>query len=276
MSTLDKLFDIDSEQSFSLIDHAIASLVEYCGHAHFDQEISLLIVREFLNNHFSQPDPGRQFMVGQVTFCSMLPMRSIPFKIIAVLGLNDGEFPRQRQPLGFDLMEYTASQLGDRSRRGDDRYLFLEALISARQSLYLSYQGRNIKNNKPKEASLVLKELMEYLTLGFTWQFNTTNLTLNADDNQLRQLPMQAFSDKNYLGKYNGFDDKWLKLKSPLIKTEQVKAQQSSSSELFIQQKSTDNLTETLNVEQLITFYQHPAKSFAQQNLILLGHKYAV
>ena len=269
LSTLDKLFDIDSEQSFSLIDHAIASLVEYCGHAHFDQEISLLIVREFLNNHFSQPDPGRQFMVGQVTFCSMLPMRSIPFKIIAVLGLNDGEFPRQRQPLGFDLMEYTASQLGDRSRRGDDRYLFLEALISARQSLYLSYQGRNIKNNKPKEASLVLKELMEYLTLGFTWQFNTTNLTLNSNDNQLRQLPMQAFSDKNYLGKYNGFDDKWLKLKSPLIKTEQVKAQQSSSSELFIQQKSTDNLTETLNVEQLITFYQHPAKSFAQQNLNL-------
>ena len=58
-------------------------------------------------------------MVGQVTFCSMLPMRSIPFKIIAVLGLNDGEFPRQRVPLGFDLMANTKALLGDRSRRGD-------------------------------------------------------------------------------------------------------------------------------------------------------------
>ena len=269
MTTLDNLFDIDSEQSFRLIDHAIASLVEYCGHAHFEQEISLLIVREFLNNHFSQPDPGRQFMVGQVTFCSMLPMRSIPFKIIAVLGLNDGEFPRQRQPLGFDLMEYTPSQLGDRSRRGDDRYLFLEALISARQSLYLSYQGRNIKNNKTKEASLVLKELMDYLTLGFSWQFNTANLTKGSGDNHLRQLPMQAFSDKNYQGKYNCFDDKWLKLKSALSRPEKMIEQHNSSIELFIEPKPSDSLIEALNVEQLIAFYQHPAKYFAQQQLNL-------
>ena len=269
LSTLDQLFDIDSEQSFSLIDHAIASLVEYCGHAHFEEEISLLIVREFLNNHFSQPDPGRQFMVGQVTFCSMLPMRSIPFKIIAVLGLNDGDFPRQRQPLGFDLMEYTPSQLGDRSRRGDDRYLFLEAIISARQSLYLSYQGRNIKNNKTKEASLVLKELMDYLTLGFSWEFNTANLTQNTDENHLRQLPMQAFSDKNYQGKYNCFDDKWLKLKSALGTHKQGIEQHNLLVELFIEQKPSDSLITELNVEQLIAFYQHPAKVFAQQQLNL-------
>ena len=273
LSIVDELFDIESEQSFSLIDQAIASLVEYCAQAHFDKEISLLIVREFLNNHFSLPDPGRQFMVGQVTFCSMLPMRSIPFKIIAVLGLNDGEFPRQRQPLGFDLMESTPSQLGDRSRRGDDRYLFLEALISARQSLYLSYQGRNIKTNKPKEASLVLKELMDYLTLGFSWQFNTTQSIESQDVNQLRQLPMQAFSDKNYQGKYNCFDDKWLKLKYPLTNlertTEYDNEQGSSSSELFINHGSSDNSIETLNVDQLISFYQHPAKMFAQQQLNL-------
>jgi len=55
---------------------------------------------------------------------------SIPFKVIAVLGLNDGEFPRQRQPLGFDLMTQAKARLGDRSRRGDDRYLFLEAIYA--------------------------------------------------------------------------------------------------------------------------------------------------
>ncbi len=268
LSLLDNLFDIESEQSFRLIDEAIASLVEYCGHAHFEQDISLLIVQDFLNNHFSQPDPGRQFMVGQVTFCSMLPMRSIPFKIIAILGLNDGKFPRQRQPLGFDLMECTPPQLGDRSRRGDDRYLFLEALISARQSLYLSYQGRNIKSNKPKEASLVLKELMDYLTLGFSWQFSTSNTDQHSPLNQLRQLPMQAFSDKNYQGKYNCFDDKWLKLKNPLIELEQGNEQYTSSSALFIEQELPDTLIE-LNVDQLIAFYQHPAKMFAQQQLNL-------
>lgn len=152
------------ENSMAIIEQAISALVEYCLHAHFDEKIDLAIVVDFLNSHFSQGDASRQFMVGQVTFCSMLPMRSIPFKVIAVLGLNDGEFPRQRQPLGFDLMAKNPVMLGDRSRRGDDRYLFLEAIISARHALYLSYQGRNIKNNNEKQPSLVLKELMDYLT----------------------------------------------------------------------------------------------------------------
>lgn len=272
LSIIDDLFDIEAETSFALIDHAISSLVEYCSHANFDDKIELLVIRDFLDNHFSQPDPGRQFMVGQVTFCSMLPMRSIPFKVIAVLGLNDGEFPRQRQPLGFDLMESTPAQLGDRSRRGDDRYLFLEALISARQSLYLSYQGRNIKTNSPKEASLVLKELMDYLTHGFSWQFE-------GEQSQLRQLPMQAFSDKNYQGKYKGFDEKWLKLKNPIdIKASETSEENESSSpsqmdDLHINKDNTDvPLTDevtSISAQQLIYFYQHPAKYFAQQQLNL-------
>ena len=76
------------ESSLEIIEQAISALVEYCSHAHFDEKIDLAIVVDFLNNHFSQGDSSRQFMVGQVTFCSMLPMRSIPFKVIAVLGLK--------------------------------------------------------------------------------------------------------------------------------------------------------------------------------------------
>jgi len=109
-------------------------------------------------------------------------MRSIPFKVIAVLGLNDGEFPRQRQALGFDLMSLSKAKLGDRSRRGDDRYLFLEAIISARNSLYLSYQGRNIKNNNEKQPSLVVKELMEYLAQGYGWQFSEEQVNSDTED----------------------------------------------------------------------------------------------
>jgi exodeoxyribonuclease V gamma subunit len=275
MNMVDELFDIQTDQAFSLINQALVSLVEYCHHAKFTDKISLLIVRDFLNNHFSQPDPGRQFMIGQVTFCSMLPMRSIPFKVIAILGLNDGEFPRQRQPLGFDLMEVTPPKLGDRSRRGDDRYLFLEAIISARKALYLSYQGRNIKNNSEKQASLVLKELMEYLELGFGWDFSldkSFDKTLdNASD--LRQLPMQAFSDKNYHGKYKGFDDKWLTLKNPLADISCVIANNDSgqNNDLLISAEEAIGNSDNLNIslDQMVRFYQHPVKAFAQQQLNL-------
>jgi len=218
LELLDNLFDLSQEDSFTTIIQAIESLVEYTEQANFEHLIELGIVREFLDNHFSQPDPGRQFMIGQVTFCSMLPMRSIPFKVVAILGLNDGEFPRQRTPLAFDLMAMSSFQLGDRSRRGDDRYLFLEAIISARQNLYLSYQGRNIKNNKEKQPSIVLKELMDYLSQSFHWQI------LTGTQENLRQLPMQPYSEKNYIGDYPSFDSKWLFFSEKLKNNQSIKA----------------------------------------------------
>jgi exodeoxyribonuclease V gamma subunit len=267
------------ENSLTIIEHAISSLVEYCTHAHFHEKIDLPIVVDFLNNHFSQGDASRQFMIGQVTFCSMLPMRSIPFKIIAVLGLNDGEFPRQRQPLGFDLMAQSPAMLGDRSRRGDDRYLFLEAIISAREALYLSYQGRNIKNNNEKQPSLVLKELMDYLTQGYGWMFSQAQLTDHASlisENkeetrnkiQLQQIPMQPFSEENYWA-HNpscttkaSFDANWFKLSqhNPVIT--------SVDDSRFVIESEAVSLV-SLMANDLIRFFQHPSKMFAQQALNL-------
>jgi exodeoxyribonuclease V gamma subunit len=265
LGSLFSRIDGSNEASIMVIEQAIVGLVEHCNHAAYEDDISLLIVVDYLSQHFSQGDASKQFMVGQVTFCSMLPMRSIPFKVIAVLGLNDGEFPRQRQPLGFDLMSLAKAKLGDRSRRGDDRYLFLEAIISARNALYLSYQGRNIKNNGEKQPSLVVKELMEYLAQGYGWQF-----TIEEDDNLnskeaggLYQLAMQAFSRDNYRGKWPSFDANWLALgnKSAIESLPKEKSNPFNT----VNDENEINLT----CNQLIRFYQHPSKMFAQQKLNL-------
>ncbi|PKG84662.1 exodeoxyribonuclease V subunit gamma [Colwellia sp. 75C3] len=263
--------NVSNENSLMVIEQAISGLVEHCHHAHFDDDISLLIIVDYLSQHFSQGDASKQFMVGQVTFCSMLPMRSIPFKVIAVLGLNDGQFPRQRQALGFDLMSLSKAELGDRSRRGDDRYLFLEAIISARDSLYLSYQGRNIKNNKEKEPSLVVKELMEYLAQGYGWDF--TEQTDEGDAEQeksaIYQLAMQAFSPKNYQGKWPSFDANWLALgQGPADTIENDLDMNLEASQVVMQSEEITNEV-SLSCQQLIRFYQHPAKMFAQQQLNL-------
>ena len=262
LSQLDALFSrvddkaVNSENSIAIIEQAIAGLVEHCEHALFEEKVPLTIIVDYLNNHFSEGDASKQFMVGQVTFCSMLPMRSIPFKVIAVLGLNDGEFPRQRQPLGFDLMSLTPVKLGDRSRRGDDRYLFLEAIISARKALYLSFQGRNIKNNNERQPSIVLKELMDYLCQGYGINFSA------GQSSAVNQLPMQACSVENYQGRWPSFDARWLALalgNNKLHSAEHVKA--------AIEDQLLDNLS--ISADNLIRFYQHPARMFAQQNLNL-------
>ncbi len=105
---------------------------------------------------------NHRYLTGRVTFSSMVPLRSVPFRVVCMLGLNDGDFPRQRPNPGFDLIAQHP-QPGDRSVRDDDRYLFLEALLSARDELYLSWIYRNVSDNAPREPSVLVSELHDYL-----------------------------------------------------------------------------------------------------------------
>lgn len=248
------LFRTDGEDELAIqtINNAINELGEHTQAADFDREIPLSVIRDWLRNRFSHPQPGRQFLLGQVSFCSMIPMRSVPFRIIAVLGLNDGDFPRQRPPRGFDLMAQESPRPGDRSLRGDDRYVFLETLISAREKLYLSYQGRDIKTNQLREPSLVLKELMDYLQRGYGWSFS----------GDLVQLPMQPFSDENYVQKggreaaFQSFDPGWLSL-----------VQGRGDERQLPSLPSAEGMDEELPLETLLQFFAHPPRHFAQQRL---------
>jgi exodeoxyribonuclease V gamma subunit len=82
------------------------------------------------------------------------------------VGLNSDAFPRKSQVLGFDLMA-KKPRMGDRNRRNDDKYLFLEALLSARNTLYVSYVGQSIQDNTRIPPSVLVSELMDYIQDGF-------------------------------------------------------------------------------------------------------------
>ncbi len=128
------------------------------------------------------------FLSGKLTFCSMLPMRSVPFRVICLLGLNEGEYPKQDHFTTFDLMGRQYRH-GDRSNRADDRYQFLEAIIAARERLYLSYTGQSIRTNKKIPPSVVVRELLECLQAQY-----------NVDDPTV-QHPLQPYSRNYYTGK---------------------------------------------------------------------------
>ncbi|MCU7555826.1 exodeoxyribonuclease V subunit gamma [Alteromonas sp. ASW11-19] len=181
---------------------ASADLAAHCDEAGYEQTLHLRQVREVLLKRFSSPDAGNHFMTGQITFCSMLPMRSIPFRVVAVLGLNDGEFPRQASPASIDLMSALPRKLGDRSRRLEDRYLFLEAIISARDHLYLSYQGNSAQDNSARQPSLVLAEFLNVLSTGY--QCPARRL--------VKPLPLHPFSAGCFNSEKPGFERGWLKL----------------------------------------------------------------
>lgn len=159
--------DEDLEQEFQALRAGLKHLAELQWLSGFTAPVPLDVVRYALEARLAPGERGVGFLTGGVTFCAMLPMRSIPFEVIALVGMGSRAFPRTQRPAGFDLIA-SHPRPGDRSAREEDRYLFLEAILSARAKLYISYVGQSIKDNSEIPPSVVVSELIETVEQGFT------------------------------------------------------------------------------------------------------------
>ena len=148
------------------LEDALQAWLEACAAARLDEPLPLAVVREHWLAALDAGAPGRPFLAGGVTFATLMPMRAVPFRVVALLGMNDGDYPRGAPPSDFDLMALDVRP-GDRSRREDDRYLFLEALLSARERLHVSWVGRSALDNEPRPPSVLVAQLRDHLAAGW-------------------------------------------------------------------------------------------------------------
>ena len=123
--------------------------------------ISSNVFTEHLESTLSTTSRPFGFLSGVITFCEMKPMRAIPARVICLLGMNHDSFPRYSPELQFDLTKSERRE-ADRSSRDDDVYFFLETLCCARESLFISYIGRSLKDNTELPASTVVQTLIEH------------------------------------------------------------------------------------------------------------------
>lgn len=132
-------------------------------------KITLPVLRAMLSESFSNKVDETAYLRGSINFCSLMPMRAVPFKHIFILGLNELDFPRREHAPGFNLLTLSPFfKRGDRSRSVDDRYLFLEAILSSKESLTLSYIGQSPIEGTALNPSAVVSELYDYLEDNFT------------------------------------------------------------------------------------------------------------
>jgi len=157
--------DEDSEREIQVLRRILDEMLRAEKLSGFDGPIQIEVVKSFLENLLEGVNFGTGFISSGVTFCAMLPMRSIPFKVVCLVGMNMDAFPRESKTLSFDLMAKNP-RIGDRSRRNDDKYLFLEAIISARNKLYISYVGQSIRDNTRIAPSVLVSELLDYIKEG--------------------------------------------------------------------------------------------------------------
>lgn len=159
----------------------------------FDKRIELEALRSYLAGCFESESFGAGFISGGVTFCAMLPVRSIPFKVICLIGMNHDTFPRDLRPLSFDLIAKNPRPT-DRLQRNDDRYFFLETIVSARKRLYISYVGQSIQDNSKIPPSIVVSELLDYIKKGFSAPGK------DILEQVVTRHKLQAFSSEYYKG----------------------------------------------------------------------------
>ncbi|MFN2365060.1 MAG: exodeoxyribonuclease V subunit gamma, partial [Desulfurivibrionaceae bacterium] len=152
----------EQEGEGQFIVGALSGLREVEAGGDFGGEVEFDVVMAELQEIGRSDSLTSGFLAGGITFCEMLPMRAVPFKVVCLLGMNAQAFPRPTIPPAFDLISANP-RAGDRSRRKDDRYLFLESILSARQCLYLSYVGQSVRDGSSLPPSVLVSELIEYL-----------------------------------------------------------------------------------------------------------------
>jgi exodeoxyribonuclease V gamma subunit len=254
VSILDQLILLneESEPEIQLLRSALEDLAHKQDISGFDGALDLDVIRAHLEDLLAKRSVVYGFLKGGVTFCAMLPMRSIPFKVICLVGMNSDAFPRDTRPLGFDLMARNPRK-GDRSRRIDDKYLFLESLISARKVFYISYVGQSIQDNTRIPPSTLVSELLDILETGFG---------IPEDQSVIRHR-LQPFNPDYFKQESDLFSYSAENLIAARQLTDQKDQRPFISKALSIPSPDWKSIT----IERLCTFFMNPVKYLLQQRL---------
>ncbi len=178
-----------------IVREALLKLVETCRDAKFTGEVELEVVRDALGENLKERAPFAGGLLGGVNFCDLLPVRSIPFKVVCLLGMNDGDFPRSDVAPGFDLMA-RSPRPGDRSARNDDLSMFLQSVLAARSRLYISYVGASVQSNREIPSSVPVSELIDVIDEGYRVDGGAGF----ARESVVVHHPLQPFSARYYDG----------------------------------------------------------------------------
>lgn len=234
--------DEDADEQY----HFLEKQLEACNEVFqwMDEPVGYdVFSRRFLQK-LSHADKSKLYASGGITFCSLIPMRSIPFKVVAMLGLGFENFPRRDRNPSFNLM-LEEPRPGDRSVKENDKHLFLETLLSAREYLYISYLGSSKKDNTDLPPSVLVDELLDYIEQG-----------MNAEEGEkmrkqfVTRHPLHGFSHR-----YNNGSPSLYCYRRQATATISLKGKDTAAPE-------AENDKKQLDLQRLIKFLQHPVAGY--------------
>ncbi|MCD4722639.1 MAG: exodeoxyribonuclease V subunit gamma [Desulfobacula sp.] len=258
VSLMDRNFKNGEDLIF--LTQAIDQLKEDAQKAGFDETVSFdiifCVIEQKLDLNISQGN----FLAGNITFCNIMPMRSIPFKIVVLMGMDEKSFPRHSFNPGFNLIKKYPKP-GDKIERDEDRYLFLETLLSARLKFICTYTGLSIQDNSKIPCAGVISELMDTIDQSFVLQKGVGYHFFH---------PLHPFNEEyfNQTGSFFSFSKDNCRIAKALCpdRTETDRFQ----SRLFVRpssKKESRELPSSITLDEMIRFFKNPVEGFVKEGL---------
>ena len=234
--------------------------------------LGLTEVRSLLAERLRGRPTRANFRTGHLTMCTLVPMRSVPHRVVCLLGLDDEVFPRQTVADGDDLIA-RAPCVGDRDPRSEDRQLLLDALLAAREHLVVTFTGRDERTNAIKPPAVPLGELLDVVDATARSSESADEDGCAARDRVLVHHPLHHFDARNFTPGELVPARAW-SFDPVALDGAKASAGQRRPARAFLAAPLPPDERDFIELDDLVRFVHHPVRSFLRQRLgIVLGDR---
>ena len=216
-------------------------------------------VRSILTQRLRGKPTRANFCTGHLTVCTLVPMRSIPHRVVCLLGLDDGSFPRHIERDGDDLTA-RSPRVGDRDVRSEDRQLLLDAVLAAQEHLVITYSGRDERSNAHRPPAVPVGELLDVVDRSVRIQSG------RARDVIVVAHPLQPFDARNYEDQGLGREGPW-SFDTLHLAGAQAGLSPRHEAPPFLARPLPALPLDSIGIDQLERFLRHPVRAFLRERL---------
>jgi exodeoxyribonuclease V gamma subunit len=217
-----------------------------------DIPLRLSDIRTLLGDHLAGRPTRVNFRTGTLTVCTMVPMRSVPHRVVCLVGLDDGAFPRLGLVDGDDVLA-RLPMTGERDIRSEDRQLLLDAICAATEKLVITYTGANEHTGAPRPPAVPLMEVLDALD-------RTT--TAPVRDHIVVHQPLQPFDIKNVTPGALGIPNQPFTFDPSVLLAAKAALGERPEPSAFISAPLPEPEHTDVSVAELLTFFRDPVRGF--------------